>query len=207
MVSLSIFIAVKWLSGSKEKKRDRKGKRKLAFKLSKTWFYLISGAVETVEASLISLVSIKWLKNMSPRSLQVFQIFLRHFNVGDLMPRRGCFLTRFLFTSWPPGISFLYRACRCIFCICAFFFLFFVCVWKALVGKYILFLASANVFGLFSGSLTHLNSVEWHYDFHHLHPQTVHWPLLVGGRSLDPCQLADRSKFIDTSPSNSYSSS
>ena len=43
VVSLSIFIAVEWLSGSKEKKRDRKGKRKLAFKLSKPWFYLISG--------------------------------------------------------------------------------------------------------------------------------------------------------------------
>ena len=108
----------------------------------------------------------------------------------DLMPRRRCLLTGFLFTSWAPGISFLYRACWCIFCICALF-LFFV------FGKCL---------ACFLVSLTYLNSVEWHYDFHHLyhlHPQTVHWPLLVAGWSLDPCQLAVRSKFIDTSPSGS----
>ena len=127
------------------------------------------------------------------RACRCISLCLCCYFIISLFIRRWCLLTGFFFTSWALGILFLYRAGWCISLYLCFLFFFF-CVWKALV---------LMSFACFLVSLTHLNSVDWHYDFPHLHPQAVHWPLLVGGWSLEPCQLADRSKFIDTSPSNS----
>ena len=62
--------------------------------------------------------------------------------------------------------NFILKQSVLFFCICAFFFFLF-CVWKVVV---------LTCFACFLVWLTTQNSVEWHYDFYHLHHKhSNHW--------------------------------